>query len=147
MPAYEHTQIGYVTGGALLAGAVITYLSSRNAEGKWGWWGPGLALGLTAGAVLFSSLTVQVTEEELRFYFGPGFWDQRISLDDIQEVEVVHNPLYYGWGIRYTAPGWLYNVSGRQAVELDVHGKAPIRIGTDEPDSLKRALEQARQGG
>lgn len=143
MPTYEHTQIGYVTGGACLAGAVLTYLSSRNKEGKQGWWGS--ILGLTAGAVLFSSLTVKVDEEELRFFFGPGFWERSIPLDDIQSAEVVRNPFYYGWGIRYTFPGWLYNVSGRKAVELDVRDEEPIRIGTDEPKALQHALEHARQ--
>lgn len=141
MPTYEHTQIGYVTGGAFLAGAVVTALSSR----KRGWSGSLLSLGLTAGAVLFSSLTVRVDDEELRFYFGPGVWERRIPLDDIQSAEVVRNPLFYGWGIRYTFPGWLYNVSGRNAVELDVHGEPPLRVGTDEPHTLKRALEQALQ--
>lgn len=141
MPTYEHTHIGYVTGGAFLAGAAITALSSR----KRGWSGSLLSLGLTAGAVLFSSLTVRVDDDELRFHFGPGFWTQRIPLDDIQGAEVVRNPLYYGWGIRYTFPGWLYNVSGQQAVELDVRGEEPLRIGTDEPEALLRALERSLQ--
>ncbi len=141
MQTYEHTQIGYVTGGAFLAGAAITALSSRTR----GWGGSLLSLGLTAGAVLFSSLTVRVDDEELRFYFGPGVWERRIPLDDIQSAEVVRNPFFYGWGIRYTFPGWLYNVSGRNAVELDVQGEPPLRVGTDEPEALQRALEQALQ--
>lgn len=142
MPTYEHTQIGYVTVGACLAGAAITYLSSRSDPENRRWWP---LLGLTAGAVLFSSLTVRVDDDELRFHFGPGFWTQRIPLDDIQGAEVVRNPLYYGWGIRYTFPGWLYNVSGQQAVELDVRGEEPLRIGTDEPEALLRALERSLQ--
>lgn len=142
MATYEYTQIGYVTVGACLAGTAVTYLSSRSDPGTRKWWP---ILGLTAGAVLFSSLTVRVDEEALQFYFGPGFWKRRIPLDDIQSAEVVHNPLYYGWGIRYTFPGWLYNVSGQKAVELDIRGEDPVRIGTDEPDVLKQVLEHALQ--
>lgn len=143
MTIYEHTQIGYVTGGTLLTAAAVTYLSSRS-EGSRNWWSSTTALGLAAGAFLFSSLTVRVTEKELRFYFGPGLWEQHIRLDDIQGAEVVQNPLAYGWGIRYTFPGWLYNVSGRKAVELELRGKEPVRIGTDEPEALRQALTKAK---
>ncbi|PSQ58499.1 MAG: hypothetical protein BRD27_06270, partial [Bacteroidetes bacterium QH_10_64_19] len=95
-------------------------------------------------AVLFSSLTVKVDDEELVFYFGPGFWTHRFALDDIIGVEVVRNSALYGWGIRYTHHGWLYNVSGLRAVELTIRGEGQIRIGTDEPETLKRAIEAAQ---
>lgn len=141
---YKHTQIGYVTGAALGIGALASYASVRSESGERGW-GELLATGgLLVGAALFSSLTVIVDEEELRFYFGPGFWTRRIALDDIVRVEVVQNSPLYGWGIRYTPHGWLYNVSGLRAVELTLEGEGPLRIGTDEPEALKRALEEAR---
>lgn len=82
---------------------------------------------------MFSSLTVQVTEDELRFYFGPGFWEQSILVDHIQSTEIVQNPLYYGWGIRYTFPGWLYNVSGQRAVELEIEGEGPFESAPTSP--------------
>jgi len=92
-------------------------------------------------AVLFSSLTVTVTDQELVFYFGPGFWTRRFALDDIVSAEVVRNSALYGWGIRYTPHGWLYNVSGLRAVEVTIRGEGQIRIGTDELEALKQALE------
>jgi hypothetical protein len=101
--------------------------------------------GLGAITILFSTLTVEVDDETLRFYFGPGFWTKRIPLRDIEHVEIVRNRMFYGWGIRYTFDGWLYNVSGLDAVKLRVRGWGTLRIGTDEPHELKRALEQARQ--
>jgi hypothetical protein len=88
-----------------------------------------------------------VTDRELVFYFGPGFWTRRFALHDIISVKVVRNSPLYGWGIRYTHHGWLYNVSGLGAVELTIRGEGQIRIGTDEPEALKRTLEEAQAPG
>lgn len=145
MPRYKHTQIGYVTGGAGLVGTLITYYGFLAERGTLGWSGSLVTGGLGLVTILFSTLTVEVGEQELRFYFGPGFWTKRIPLRDIEHVEVVRNKLYHGWGIRYTFHGWLYNVSGLDAVELRVSGEGTLRIGTDEPHALKQALEDARQ--
>jgi hypothetical protein len=101
--------------------------------------------GLAVGAGLFSSLTVQVDEEELRFYFGTGYGSGVFPSTSSEASGVVRNPVYNGWGIRYTIHGWLYNVSGLKAIELDIGSEGLIRIGTDEPEQLRQALEQARQ--
>lgn len=147
MPHYKNTQIGYVTGGAMAAATVGTYYALRAEEGGSGWLGPLLLGGFAVGTVLFASLTVVVDADSLEFYFGPGFWRRSIPLDDVLDVEVVRNNPLYGWGIRYTSHGWLYNVSGLQAVEVTARGEGTLRIGTDEPNELKRALETARQDG
>jgi hypothetical protein len=91
-------------------------------------------------AWLFSSLTVEVTGSELRWYFGPGFWKKSVPLADLREVEPVRNKWWYGLGIRYTPHGWLYNVSGLDAVEVRLAGGVKRRIGTDDPAGLVAAL-------
>ncbi len=139
MTHYEHTQLGQVTGGALLAGAGLALM------GPVGWAKASIAAGLGVGGALFSSLTVRVTDRELHFYFGPGFWNKRIPLNEITSARAVRNSLWYGWGIRYTPSGWLYNVSGLDAVEIEKTDGARIRVGTDEPAKLVEAIEQARQ--
>jgi hypothetical protein len=55
----------------------------------------------------------------------------------------VRNPWYYGWGVRLTPHGILYNVSGLNAVELLLDDGRRVRVGTDEPDALVRALAGA----
>ena len=144
---YRHTQLGYVTATAtaILAGMVITYSIFMSEEGQLGLDGIALTSGLGLLTVLFSSLTTEVTDQEFQFYFGPGFWTRTFPLDTIRSVEVVRNPIWYGWGIRYTPAGWLYNVSGRSAVELDLGSEGTIRVGTDEPELLARALRQAME--
>ena len=142
---YKHTQIGYVTGGVTLAVLPLIYYAFVAENGELGAFGYAMLGAFGILAVLFSSLTVTVTDRELIFYFGPGFWTRRFALDDIVSVEVVRNSPLYGWGIRYTHHGWLYNVSGLKAVEVTIRGEEQLRIGTDEPEALKAALERARQ--
>ncbi|NBC01450.1 MAG: hypothetical protein GVY15_11415 [Bacteroidetes bacterium] len=139
MTHYEHTQVGHTTGGALLAGAGLALLSPM------GWAKAALAGSLGVGAALFASLTVRVTDRALHFYFGPGFWKKRIPLDEIAAVRAVRNSPWYGWGIRLTPHGWLYNVSGLDAVEIEKTDGTTLRIGTDEPTTLAAALTRARQ--
>lgn len=130
---YRHTQVGYVTGGVLLAALPLVYYAFMVEDGELGIFGSIMLGAFGVLAVLFSSLTVYVTDRELVFYFGPGFWTRRFALDDIISAEIVRNAALYGWGIRYTPHGWLYNVSGLRAVELTIRGEGQIRIGTDEP--------------
>ena len=139
---YRHTQIGYVTGGALLAALPLIYYAFMVEDGELGLFAYTMLGGFGVLAVLFSSLTVTVTDQELVFYFGPGFWTRRFALDDIVSAEVVRNSALHGWGIRYTRHGWLYNVSGLQAVQVTIRGEEQIRIGTDEPEALKQALDE-----
>jgi plasmid stabilization system protein ParE len=50
----------------------------------------------------------------------------------------------YGWGIRLTPSGWMFNVSGLDAVELTLRSGKRFRIGTDDPRDVIQALEKAR---
>jgi hypothetical protein len=47
-----------------------------------------------------------------------------------------------GYGIRWTSRGWLYNVSGTRAVEIQTT-ETTFAIGTDEPERLLSALHEA----
>jgi len=140
MPEYKHTQVGYVTAGTMTAVALASAFVERDQRG---WLRTLVAGGHAVGAVLFASLTVIVEDDTLRFYFGPGFWERRIPLDDVQRAAPVRTSPIHGWGIHYTPHGWLYNVSGLDAVEIETSTET-LRIGTDEPAQLRRSIEQAR---
>ena len=137
---YRHTQVGYVTLSVLLIVAfAVVALSSRSAR-------PvtlGVASVLAICAVLFSSLTVEITHGELRFHFGPGFWRKRFALVDVAAANPTRSSWWEGWGIRITPRGILYDVSGRDAVEIELRSGQRFRIGTDEPDALVKALRTA----
>jgi hypothetical protein len=72
--------------------------------------------------------------------FGIGVIRKKFPVTGIETAGVVRNPWYYGWGIRKTPEGWLYNVSGLLAVELRMKSGEKYRIGTDDPLGLLNAI-------
>jgi hypothetical protein len=84
----------------------------------------------------------------LHVRFGIGLIRKRIDLAKVRAFRSVRNPWYWGWGIRLYPGGWLYNVSGLDAVELALDDGTELRVGTDEPerlvDALRRALGEPR---
>jgi len=48
---------------------------------------------------------------------------------------------YGGWGLRWGGRrGWVYNVSGRRGVQLELRGGGKLLIGSGKPEELERAL-------
>ncbi len=145
MERYRHTQIGYLLlvalGGALALILCLMLITGFD-------WVPAIVSIILAGCLwIFSSLTVTVGGDKLEVRFGPGLIRLSFLLSDIAAHRVVINPWYYGWGIRLTPDGWLYNVSGLHAIELQMVNGQRYRIGTDDPEGLALAIEDARRSG
>jgi hypothetical protein len=102
-----------------------------------------VAVLIIMSGVLFSSLTVEIRDGELRFHFGPGFWRKRFALTEVVDASVTQSSWWEGWGIRITPRGTLYNVSGTGAVEITLRSGQRFRIGTDEPEVLAEAVRMA----
>ena len=92
--------------------------------------------------ILFYSLTVEINGAHLEFRFGPGLIRKRIALDQVTSCCVVRNKFIHGWRIHHYGKGWLYNVSGFEAVELELCSGKQLRIGTDEPAQLNEAIKK-----
>ncbi|MDJ0923321.1 MAG: hypothetical protein QNJ77_02065 [Acidimicrobiia bacterium] len=88
----------------------------------------------------FSRLTATVGIERVAVFFGAGWPRRRIEVHNILAIRQVRNKWYYGWGIRKIPGGWMYNVWGLDAVELELADGKKFRIGTDEPGDLLAAL-------
>jgi len=142
MPIYEHRQVGTVILVSMavtilivaLFGALVPYDPTLVASII------GLVLLLTATTILFGSLTTRLTREELLVSFGPGWIRRRFRVEDIRAASHVTNRWYHGWGIHLTGSGWLFNVSGFEAVQLELNGGRRFRIGTDDPQGLVDAI-------
>jgi len=139
---YKRTQIGYLMLTFIAIGILLVlnyfYLSDKT--------NPFLLIILAALAVsllLFSILTVEVDGEEVSVRFGVGLIRKRFPLSEIESHSAVRNPWYYGWGLRRTPIGWLYNVSGLEAVEITMKDGRKVRIGTDDPAGLDAAIGAA----
>jgi len=137
---YRHTQFGMVMVASLLGAAMLVAAASF----KTGW---NLVTGLVELFVLgcawfFCCLTVEIAGDELVCRFGPGLIRKRFALCEIRDVKEVKNPWYYGWGIRLTPHGWLFNVSGLDAVEIELASGRTFRVGTDRPGELADAIRK-----
>ncbi|SMC25936.1 hypothetical protein SAMN02746041_02464 [Desulfacinum hydrothermale DSM 13146] len=144
MQLYRHRQVGTLILVALGFGVVLTaMLLILVPEGRVL---TGLVLVILLLCILlFHALTVEVSTDELVVSFGPGVIRKRFRIADIHDARVAKNRWYYGWGIRLTPHGWLFNVSGLNAVELELKNNRKFRIGTDDPQRLITSIQTARQ--
>ena len=138
---YKHTQVGYLVITVMAALMVLIGVVLVNAGINW--IAIGVLIVIAVALVFFSSLTVVIGEDEVEVRFGPGPISKRFKLNEIESCQVVRNHWYYGWGIRLTPHGVLYNVSGFDAVEIKLRTGKKVRIGTDVPQQLEEAIRQA----
>ncbi|MEJ2187697.1 MAG: hypothetical protein P8Z36_17550 [Gemmatimonadota bacterium] len=149
---YEHRQTGRVV-VALVALAAILPLrhfvfaaASRDASVLTPLAVVALLVLLVVG-VLFSSLTIQVLHGHLMWSLGPGFFRHMLPLERIRDVQVRDNPWLQGLGIRKRDGVRGYAVAGGSAVEIELEDGERIRLGTDDPEGLVRALRESDADG
>jgi hypothetical protein len=134
---YEHTQTGTVTIVAVGAPAVVSGVAAVVTRQ------PALAIVAVLLLVVlsqFSTLTTRVADGVLDVRMGRGPLRRHIDLRDVERVEIAHHLWMWGWGIRWTPRGWLWNVSGTRGVDLHFRNGKRFRIGSDEPEKLAAAI-------
>ena len=141
MTEYRHTQVGTLV--LVLSGIVLILLATLMITIEAHPIAVVVVILLLLCIAMFNSLTVEVTDIAVRVRFGPGPIGKSFRLSAIRQVRTVRNPWYYGWGIRWFPRGWLFNVSGFDAVELVMLDGRVYRIGTDQPGGLLAAINRA----
>ena len=135
MNIYQHTQRGTLILVVTLGmGAVFLSLGFATAKTLW----IPMAI-LLMCASLFYSLTIEITDRQLHWRFGPGLIHKSVPLNEIISAA----PMRIGpsWGIHWgPRTGWLYNVSGFDAVLVTLRGGKKLALGTDEPEALSAAI-------
>ena len=141
---YSHKQWGVATVTAMII--IATLILAIDAQ-----WHilPTPALGvlfgvLTMVGIVFSSMTIEVNESDISWYFGPGIFKKQLALEEVGACQKVKNPLWMGFGIHSFGTGYIYNVSGLLGIEIELKGGAFIRLGTDEPNYLLQAIADAQ---
>jgi transcriptional regulator with XRE-family HTH domain len=99
---------------------------------------------LTVVTLIFSSMTIEVNESEISWFFGPGAFRKSLALEEVGNYKVVKNPIWMGFGIHAYGTGWIYNVSGLLGIEIELKGGSFIRLGSNEPNYLLAAIEDAK---
>ncbi len=145
---YEHTQPGTLIRVILatilvVASAAAFYPILQGREPEL----PALipAAVLLGVLCLFHSLTVKVTSNDIVISFGPGLFQKSFMIADLERAAVVRTRWYHGWGIKKIWGGWLFSVSGFDAVQIDLRNGKLYQIGTDEPQRLQEAIRQAME--
>ena len=142
---YHHVQTGWavILGSVVGFGLalVVTLSLSASTLAAVPWLVFALFGLLALGLLTYATLTVIVDAEQVRVYFGIGLIRKSIPVADIARCEVVRTPTWWGWGMHWTPSGWLYNVSGRAAVRLEMTSQRPVMIGSDEAERLKAAID------
>ena len=139
MKAYQHTQLAhFILFPLACMGVIFAVLGVFRF--------PPLLLVvavLSLIAWLFHSLTIEISDGELRWRFGPGWIRKRVPLDLITSAEPVRTRVLEGWGIHLSRFGWLYNVSGFEAVAIRMKNGQHFALGTDESQALLAAIRAA----
>jgi len=144
--SYRHTQFGWaiaagtVVGLALATGLTVSLSAETIAVARW----MVVALfGILAAAfVMLGTLTVEADADGVRLRFGIGLVRRSVAIADIVRCDVVRTPVWWGWGLHWTPSGWLYNVSGRDAVRIEVRRERSVIVGSDDAPALKRAIDE-----
>lgn len=90
----------------------------------------------------FYRLTIIVSDSRVGFSMGTGLIKKHYPIEEIESCRPVSNPAFYGIGIHWTPDGWLYNVSGRKAIELTFKNRKKIRVGTDRPEEIASIINK-----
>lgn len=135
--SYSHTQIGYAS--IVLIIGVCVFVTSMNSEFSY----LGFAIAFACG-IFLSTLTVKVSDDQIQWYFGPGFIKKQISISDIRKTSLMKTHWYYGYGVRLVSGGKLYTVSGSQAVKLELKNGEIFMLASDEAEALLKAIESQR---
>lgn len=99
-----------------------------------------LALGvvfLSVGAC-FGQLRAVEAGDHLEVSFGPlPLFRRKVRYDAIRDVRRGRSAWIDGWGIHWLpGRGVIWNLWGRDCVELDLEGARRLRIGTDDVEGL-----------
>jgi hypothetical protein len=140
---YEHTQIGHVIIWSLFVPAALfainaTFRSSPHRESFLV-----VSVVLLITLALFYKLTITINEETLCASFGVGMIRKRVSVAEIAACGPIRIRWWYGWGIHLTPYGWLYNVSGLDAVAITLRNGRKFALGSDDPQGLANAIRVA----
>ncbi len=135
---YRHDQIGWlmiiVVGAAAILTGVLWILNGESVNGV-------TCIILLALIPFFYRLQVIADEAQLKIKFGIGLINTGFTWQDIEACRAVRNKWYFGWGVRKIDKGWMYNISGLDAVEISMKDGRAYRIGTDEPERLCNAIQ------
>jgi len=91
--------------------------------------------------LIFYQLTIRISNDSISFSLGIGLVGKTYKFSEIKSCKPVTNSALNGIGIRMLSNGWLYNVTGLKAIELQFNNrKSVVRIGTNKPEEIANLI-------
>ncbi|ADY54001.1 hypothetical protein Pedsa_3468 [Pseudopedobacter saltans DSM 12145] len=93
----------------------------------------------------FYKLKIRVDDTGINILYGIGLIHIKLQPDTITSIHAVKTSWLYGFGIRITFNGMLYNIQGRDAVRISYLQDGKLKtatLGSAEPEKLKAFLEK-----
>jgi len=153
---YKKTQISYLISAiTILISALFSwiYITASNETPSINS-GPNFAISFLMLVIILilsslTTLTISINETYLQISFGYGFFRKKITLKQIDSVQVVKNHWYCGPSIKVWF--WIYlkiySIAGLNTVEIIMKDKKIYRIGSNEPEKLKQYLSEQLNNG
>jgi hypothetical protein len=143
---YEHRQVGWITVIALFAIAVLICVAAAISAPSERTLSYSLVPIVLVVAALFSTLTVRVTDKRVMWYFGVSGIGRSVALTEITSIRAIKTSILEGWGIHLTWHGWVWNVSGFNAVQIILRSGTRFAVGTPDPQAVIDAVQSAGGG-
>jgi hypothetical protein len=140
---YKHTQIGHVVIWAVLVISIVVAIGTISQPSRSHEISVVISLLLLVTIPLFCKLKIEIDDQTLLVSFGIGLIKKKVPLAQIVAYEPIRIRWWYGWGIHLTPHGWLYNVSGLDAVAITLRNGSKFALGTDDPRGLADAIERS----
>jgi len=92
--------------------------------------------------LVFYKLTIIIDDKFVTFKLGIGLVSKSYKIADLKSCKPIATSVWNGIGIRMLPNGWLYNVSGLKAIELQfANKKSIVQIGTNKPDEISQLIQ------
>jgi hypothetical protein len=142
---YDHKQRGTLIpaclwASAIFAALVLHFASPEEDIPHLAWLVPALLLAL---GYAFLWLRVRVDNENVRVNWTLAVIAHKVLLVEISAAELCEHGFWYGYGIRWTPRGWLWNAQGSAGVRLHLRNGKCFHIGTDDAPALIAAVKAA----
>lgn len=136
---YQRTQPGFAMMIAILIVLAIEALVSLGRPFSIA--SIAVALFLFALGLIFSSMTIAISEENLEWWFAFGAFRQKLPLNQIVIAVSDRVTFLNGLGIRTNGRDWLWIVNGATVIRLDLRDGRTISLGTAEPQELALLID------
>jgi hypothetical protein len=138
---YENRRVNWAS---MVVGVIIDVALASTAPR----YGPASEIETAVGFVIIAiiiavlcMMTVRVTDTMLEWNMSLKAIGVRVPIAEIESARPIKTPLT--WGIYPTRDGWLWNVSGNDAIALTLHNGKKYVVGVADHEPVMRAIAKA----